>query len=96
MRYPSQEKLEKVAFVLKTIGHPVRLSIINHLAYNDRMSVNEICDTLDLEQSLISHHLKKMKQKGIVECSKDGQIRNYYLALDEVITVVTCMNKCKL
>ncbi len=89
-------KLEKVAFVLKTIGHPVRLAIINHLAINNRMSVNEICEKLDLEQSLISHHLKNMKEKGIVDCTKDGKVRHYYLSLEEVLTVVNCMEKCKL
>ncbi len=96
MKVISNDKLEKVAFVLKTIGHPVRLSIINHLAIRKQMSVNEICETLDLEQSLISHHLKNMKQKGIVDCVKDGKIRMYFLSLEEVLTVVDCMNKCKL
>jgi len=96
MKMISAEKLEKVAFVLKTIGHPVRLSIINHLAIKERMSVNEICEALDLEQSLISHHLKTMKAKGIVDCVKDGKIRSYYLSLEEVLTVVNCMNKCEL
>ena len=96
MKKLSNEKLEKVAFVLKTIGHPVRLSIINHLAINERMSVNEICDALDLEQSLISHHLKNMKAKGIVDCVKEGKTRSYYLSLEEVLTVVNCMNNCKL
>ena len=92
----SNDKLKKVAFVLKTIGHPVRLSIINHLAINEKLSVNEICEALDLEQSLISHHLKNMKEKGIVDCVKNGKIRNYFLALEEVLTVIDCMNNCKL
>lgn len=96
MKKISQDKLEKVAFVLKTIGHPVRLAIINNLSIKDRMSVNEICEELDLEQSLISHHLKTMKEKGIVDCTKDGKVRNYFLALDEVLTVINCMNKCNL
>jgi ArsR family transcriptional regulator len=96
MKKISTDKLEKVAYVLKTIGHPVRLSIINHLAINDRMSVNEICEELNLEQSLISHHLKTMKAKGIVDCSKNGKVRNYFLSLDEVLTVINCMNNCKL
>ena len=90
------EKLEKVAFILKTIGHPVRLAIINHLAINDRMSVNEICEALNLEQSLISHHLTNMKLKGIINCSKEGKSRYYYITLKEILTVLSCMEKCKL
>lgn len=90
------EKLEKVAFILKTIGHPVRLAIINRLAINEQMSVNEICETLFLEQSLVSHHLNTMKLKGILTCSKKGTSRYYSVALEEVLTVIGCMEKCKL
>jgi len=87
---------EKVAFVLKTIGHPVRLQIIEHISKNKKMSVSEICETLDLEQSLISHHLSNMKLKGILECTKEGKNRYYHLALNEVLNVISCMHKCKL
>ncbi|PCJ26789.1 MAG: transcriptional regulator [Flavobacteriales bacterium] len=90
------EKLEKVAFVLKTIGHPVRLAIINHLAINEKMSVNEICEALGLEQSLISHHLNNMKLKGVLDCDKEGNSRYYFVVLEEVLTVINCMEKCKL
>ncbi len=92
----NNEKLEKVAFILKTIGHPVRLAIINRLAINEQMSVNEICKALNLEQSLVSHHLNTMKLKGILTCSKQGTSRYYSVALEEVLTVIACMEKCKL
>ena len=92
----SVENFEKVAFVLKTIGHPVRLGIINLLANNEHMSVNEICEALDVEQSIISHHLKNMKQKGILDFHKEGKSSHYYVLLQEVLTVINCMQKCKL
>jgi len=57
------------------------------------MSVNDICEELNLEQSLISHHLNNMKLKGILNCSKEGKSRLYYLVLDEVLTVIKCMQK---
>lgn len=90
------DKLEKVAFILKTIGHPVRLAIINRLAINEQMTVNDICEALNLEQSLVSHHLNNMKIKGILTCTKNGKNRIYSVALDEVLTVIGCMEKCKL
>ena len=87
---------EKVAFILKTIGHPVRLQIIEHLAKNKQMSVSEICETLNLEQSLISHHLNNMKLKGILNSTRQGKNRYYHLELEEVLTVINCMQNCKL
>ncbi|MDN5203701.1 metalloregulator ArsR/SmtB family transcription factor [Fulvivirgaceae bacterium BMA10] len=90
------EKLEKVALILKTIGHPVRLGIIGLLTQDEELSVNEICERLDLTQSLISHHLSNMKLKGILQSRRDGKQIYYGLKLQEVVTVVKCMAECEI
>lgn len=90
------EKLEKVAFILKTIAHPLRISIISLLVANDKLCVNEICELLNSEQSLTSHHLSNMKLSGILGSTREGKNMYYYLKLKEVVTVITCMNKCEL
>jgi DNA-binding transcriptional ArsR family regulator len=48
-----------------------------------------------VEQSLLSHHLIKMKDKGILDCHKDGQFVYYKLQLREVLSLLDCMEKCK-
>jgi ArsR family transcriptional regulator len=90
------EKLEKVAFILKTISHPMRISIIGLLAVNEKLCVNDICEKLRSEQSLTSHHLANMKLSGILGSVREGKNIFYYLKLKEVITVITCMNKCQI
>jgi len=90
------EKVEKVAFILKTIGHPVRLGIIDLLIHREKISVNDLCETLELEQSLVSHHLNNMKNKGILSSQREGKNIYYSLKLQEVRTVIECMSKCNL
>ena len=90
------KKVEKVAFILKTIGHPVRLAIIDILMHQEKISVNELCELLELEQSLVSHHLNNMKVKGILESDREGKNIFYSLKLQEVRTVIECMSKCPL
>jgi len=90
------EKLEKVAFILKTIAHPLRISIISLLVANEKLCVNDICELLGSEQSLTSHHLSNMKLSGILGSTREGKNIYYFLKLKEVITVITCMNKCEL
>ena len=90
------EKLEKVAFILKTIAHPLRISIISLLVSNEKMCVNDICEALGSEQSLTSHHLSNMKLSGILGSSREGKNIYYTLKLKEVVTVINCMNKCQL
>jgi len=90
------EKLERVAFILKAIAHPLRISIISLLMENEKLCVNEICDTLNSEQSLTSHHLSNMKLSGILGSSREGKNMFYFLKMPEVITVLNCMATCEL
>jgi DNA-binding transcriptional ArsR family regulator len=67
------EKMEKVAYILKAIAHPLRIGIIGILMKNEKMCVNDICQTLGSEQSLTSHHLSNMKLNGVLGSSRVGK-----------------------
>ena len=89
-------KVEKVAFILKAIGNPLRIGIIDALRVNDELSVNELSRRLDAEQSLVSHNLSTMKLKGILESRREGKNIYYRLKLREVLKVIECMENCNL
>ena len=90
----SIEKLERVAFILKTLSHPLRLSVVDLLSQHTKLSVNEICEALNSEQSLTSHHLSNMKLKGILNRSREGKNIYYSLKMREVVKVLACMDNC--
>lgn len=90
------KKVEKVAFILKAIGNPLRIGIIDALRVNDELTVNEISRHLQAEQSLVSHNLLNMKLKGILESRRDGKNIFYRLKLKEVLKVIQCMEHCSL
>lgn len=91
----SREKLEKAAFILKTLAHPTRLAIVDLLNQEDKMSVSELCEKLGCEQSLVSHHLINMKLKGILRSAKDGQQVLYSLKEREVAKLIACIEHCE-
>jgi len=88
------DKIEKVAFILKAIAHPMRLGIVKLLAEHEELSVSAICEMLGSEQSLTSHHLSNMKLKGILDCKRDGKNILYSLKMKEVLGVLKCMSSC--
>ena len=90
----SPEKLETVAFILKTIGHPTRIAIIDLLQHQEEMSVNDICAELGTDQSLTSHHLSNMKLKGVLSSRSEGRNRYYALRIKEVTKVIDCIEHC--
>ena len=78
------DRVEKIAFVLKTIAHPMRIGSIDLLNEHEKMSVNDITAYLGLEQSLTSHHLANMKMKGILGSKREGKNIFYFLRMKEV------------
>ena len=90
----TSEKMEKVAFILKTTAHPTRIAIVQLLAATDGLSVKDISEKLNVEQSLLSHHLSGMKLKGILSSHRDGKNIYYALKMREVIDVIQCLAAC--
>jgi ArsR family transcriptional regulator len=88
------EKLERIAFILKTVAHPLRLGIIHLLEQYARLSVSEICEMLNSEQSLTSHHLQNMKLKGILSSKRDGRNVLYSLKERDVSLIIECLENC--
>jgi DNA-binding transcriptional ArsR family regulator len=89
-----EKKLEKAAYILKTVAHPTRLAIIDILGKADRLSVTAICEALNCEQSLISHHLINMKLRGILKSEKDGLNVYYLLKERDVLKLIECIENC--
>ena len=88
------EKLERIAFILKTVAHPIRLGIIHLLEQHMRLSVTEICERLDTEQSLTSHHLQNMRLKGLLSVKRDGRRMLYSLKERDISLIIECLENC--
>lgn len=64
--------------ILKAFADDTRLRLINLLG-KEVLSVAELCQILDKNQSNISKHLAKMRHLGIVSDKRDGLNVYYYL-----------------
>ncbi len=87
-------KIERIADVLKAIAHPLRLGIVQLLDQYSRLSVTELCDMLQSEQSLMSHHLQTMRQKGILQVKREGRSMYYSLRQLDVSRLIECVENC--
>ncbi len=87
-------KLERCASVLKAIAHPVRIAIIELLEKNEKLSVSEIHEKLDLEQAVASHHLGILKNKGVLVSYRDGKNMLYELKHRQITQIIEIMERC--
>lgn len=70
---------EDQARFLRCIGEPTRLRILKLLASGEKC-VGEIVEALNKEQSLVSHHLRALKDCNIVVVRQEAQKIYYALA----------------
>jgi DNA-binding transcriptional ArsR family regulator len=64
---------------LKALADPHRWSVIDLLMDNPK-TVADLLEHLGLEQSLLSHHLRILRQAGIVESRREGKKVRYRLS----------------
>lgn len=94
----SLKKLQAVAKILKTIAHPVKLEILEVLETEEPLDVSTICKRIgaDCEISMMSHHLNKLKDNGIVSSEKKGKQVYYRIADRHILSIFDCMESCEL
>lgn len=77
----------KMDYLLKCIANKNRRNILFFLGKKERC-VCEFTDGLDLEQSLISHHLKSLKCCGLVKARQEGKNIYYRLTDSEIYSIL--------
>ena len=88
--YPDveREQARRMATIAKALGDPVRLQLVDVLRkHAGKVCVYELLPLFDLSQPTLSHHLKKLRDAGIVDVERRGLWAYYYVlpgALDEL------------
>jgi DNA-binding transcriptional ArsR family regulator len=88
------EQLEKASSMLKAIAHPMRIAILSYLDGGRKLTVTEIHEKLNIEQSTTSHHLGIMKDKGVLSSHRDGKNTYYFLRHEQLSTIVKHIGEC--
>ncbi len=65
------EDLDRVVCLGKALGDPLRARILQAL-HQDSYSVNELCELFGVAQPALSHHLKILRNAGLVAVRREG------------------------
>jgi DNA-binding transcriptional ArsR family regulator len=85
------ERVETTARMLRCLGHPVRLRIIDLLDARGEATVTDIHEALDLEQSVCSQHLGLMRDKGVLARRREGVNVLYRLGDTRALKILSCL-----
>jgi ArsR family transcriptional regulator len=85
--YPDTERqqAERMASVAKALGDPIRLQLVDVLRkHAGKVCVCELTPLFDVGQPTVSHHLKVLRDAGIVNSERRGLWAYYYVVPEAV------------
>lgn len=71
--------LDATGSLFQTLGDPVRLGIIALLSKHDRMCVCDLAEAFPVGQPTVSHHLRVLREAGLVTSLREGHWAYYSL-----------------
>ncbi len=78
---------DALAARFKALADPTRVAIVNRLAAADEVCVCDLTAAFDLSQPTVSHHLRVLREAGLVESSRRGTWAFYRLVPEAVETL---------
>lgn len=88
----NKAKYEARAKIIKALGHPARLFIVEQLSQGERC-VADLTDQIGVDMSTVSKHLSVLKQAGIVADDKRGLQVWYTLRTPCVLNFFGCVEE---
>jgi ArsR family transcriptional regulator, arsenate/arsenite/antimonite-responsive transcriptional repressor len=87
------EHAARIAEVAKALGDPIRLQLVDVLRkHAGKVCVCELVPLFDISQPTLSHHLKKLREAGIVDSERRGLWAYYYVIPDALQELTTWLS----
>jgi ArsR family transcriptional regulator, arsenate/arsenite/antimonite-responsive transcriptional repressor len=73
------EQAGQLAPMFKALGDPVRLRLLSMIASVPEMCVCDLTDAFDVSGPTISHHLRVLREAGLVDCERRATWVYYWI-----------------
>jgi ArsR family transcriptional regulator len=78
------EAAEDLAVVFKALADPTRVAIVSRLASGEKCCVCDLTAVFDLSQPTVSHHLRILREAGLVDFERRGTFAYYWLVPEAI------------
>lgn len=80
------EYIDKMTIIFRLLGNKNRLRVL-YLCQEMAVSVGDIVNELQQSQSLVSHHLKYLRDEGLIKANREGK-RMLYQVKDKRVQCI--------
>ena len=91
MTAKEKAKYEARAKIMKALAHPARLMIVDELNKHGERCVCDLTELVGTDMSTVSRHLSQLREAGIIEDDKRGQMVFYRLRVKCLTSLFTCI-----
>jgi ArsR family transcriptional regulator len=85
--------LTRAATVIKCLGHPLRLRLLEALETGDK-TVSQLQRAARAGQASVSQQLAILRGRGIVDCRREGANVYYWITEPRVAKILDCIRQC--
>jgi ArsR family transcriptional regulator len=78
------EAADDLAAVFKALSDPTRVAIVSRLASGEACCVCDLTETFELSQPTVSHHLRILRDAGLVQAERRGTFAYYWLVPEAI------------
>lgn len=79
----SPEEAQQLTDDLGILAHPIRLQILSMLGRSESdVCVCDLEAALPVKQPTVSHHLRLLREAGLIDCERRGLWAHYFLKRD--------------
>lgn len=68
----SVKEAERITGLLRALADPIRLRLMSIITASDEACVCDLTAPFDVSQPTVSHHLKVLRDAGLVDCERRG------------------------
>jgi DNA-binding transcriptional ArsR family regulator len=86
----SPDALRRAAAVIRCLGHPLRLRLLEALEAGEK-TVSELQEYAGVSQPMVSQHLMVLKAHGVVDLRRAGPFAYYWIVEPKVKSILECI-----
>lgn len=89
------EEENTISSLMKALGHPARIAIMQHLLKTEGCICGDLVDVLPLAQPTVSQHLKALKAVGLIQGTIEGTAICYCINEEKFKSIYLFINAFK-
>lgn len=88
------EKTQMASEMLKMLGHPLRLQLVDLLDSYGEKTVGDLAELCEQSQPTVSLYLNRLKNMGLLGCRREGKQSYYFVTHPNIRKLLNCLRNC--